>query len=223
MLGLVLMEALIVCLVLTFLAAEIAGFWTFMFRALMATFLKVVAGAAVFGFLFGLYYNLRSAMEEKRDEPLRLPLSSLPELEACMRDVAREFKRPMPKSVAIMLSPVVWRQFGRDATRLRDRGEFCLPVSLLAIWPILSLRCHIAHSLIRRRPRKCLFYAVRKSMTRLTQGGRIQLSWRRRRTKPPKLFRRYFDLQFRWQVMADIEADARVARVYGDSAVSTWM
>ena len=194
-----------------------------MFRGSMATFLKILAAAAGIAFLIGLYHNLWSVLENKGDEPLREPLSSLPQLEACLREVAGEFKRRMPKSVAILLSPAVWRRFGRDAARLRDRGEFCLPISLLALWPILSLRCYTAHTLIRRRPKKWLHYALRKSLIRLTQLDRARHSYGRSRTKTQKLIRLYLDLLFRWHVMADIEADARIARVYGDSAVSTWI
>ena len=183
MLGLVLVEALTICIVLTFLVAEVAGYWTFMFRGTMSTFVKILAAAACSAFLIALYRNLWSVPEDEADEPLRVRLSSLPELEACVREVGADFKQRMPKSVAILLSPVVWRRYGRDAARLRDQGEFCLPVSLLAIWPIVSLRCHIAHTLIRRRPRKWLFYAVRKSLIRLTRGDRVQLL-RKSITKP---------------------------------------
>lgn len=48
MLGLVLVEALTICLVL--MVALVAGYWTFMFRGSMATFLKILAAAAGIAF-----------------------------------------------------------------------------------------------------------------------------------------------------------------------------
>lgn len=69
-----------------------------------------------------------------------------------------------------------------------------IPVGYLEIWPILSLRCHIGHSLVRRRPKACLFCPkIPYSL------GAID--------------RRLPELVVRWSALADIEADARIARV----------
>jgi hypothetical protein len=45
-----------------------------------------------------------------------------------------------------LLRPIPWRQFGCDASRLRQQGELAIPLTCLAIWPVLSLRCYIGHA-----------------------------------------------------------------------------
>jgi hypothetical protein len=223
LLAAVLIEAMGLAMVLMFLVVNVASCLAFLWLVSLATFFKIVSVAAVTAFAAALYLNVWSVGEEPSDEPQREALNAYPELESLVRDVACELKCRDPESAAFLLSPIAWRRFGCDSVHLRDRQEISIPVSCLAIWSVLSLRCHIGHSLVRRRPKAWLFYAVRKSVTRLLRErdrGAIS-SWLQ--MKRQALIRFYLNNLFVWNVLADIEADARIARVLGDSAVATWI
>jgi len=137
--------------------------------------------------------------------------------------MARELRRPTPESAAFLLSTIVWRRFGCDPARLRDRGVIAIPASYLAVWPVLSLRCHVGHALVRRRPKAWLFYSVRKSLVRLAHESRPGLTLKLPRIKPQPLIGAYLKLLLQWSVLADMEADARISHVLGGSAVATWI
>src|ERR1017187_4054612 len=219
----VLLEALSVALFVTFLVAEITAFFTFVYGESLGTFFKITGAGAAIAFVAALCRNLWSELDDICDEPIREPLSAYPELESMVRDVAREMNRPAPDSVAFLLSPIAWRRFGSDSVRLRDQREIAIPVSCLAIWSIRGLRCHISHALVRRHPKAWLFFAVRKSLIRLRSEVRGRGLFLRSIIMPQAMVRFYWKFLGFWNMFADVEADARIARVLGDSAVATWI
>jgi len=221
--GIVLMEALVVTLLLSLVAAELTAFWAYVSRATLASSFKLWGTGTAIIFAVVLYRNLWSVLDDPEDEPLREPLESWPELESTVRDLARELRRPVPTAAAFLLSPIVWRRFGCAPARLQSRGEIWIPVSCLGVWPVLSLRCHIGHALVRRQPRRWLFYAVGKSLTRLATESRPVATIRLRPVKPQPLIGAYLKLLMHWNLLADTEADARIAPVLGASAVATWI
>ncbi|MGA3079379.1 MAG: hypothetical protein ABSG56_37580 [Bryobacteraceae bacterium] len=221
--GMVLMEALPLTLALVFLAAELGAVCVYLFVVPLAIVFKLWCTAAAIAFALVLYRNLWSVLEDSRDQPLREPLGAWPELESAVRDLARELRRPVPKAAAFLLSPVVWRRFGCAPARLQSRGEISIPISCLGVWPVLSLRCHVGHALVRRQPRGWLFYAVRKSLTRLAVESREAAARRLRPIKPQRLIRAYLILLMHWDGLANMQADARIAPVLGASAVATWI
>jgi|HubBroStandDraft_1064217.scaffolds.fasta_scaffold03118_6 hypothetical protein len=223
LLGVVLFEALVFTLLMAFPIIQVTAYFSYLWRGSLATFFKYAGAGTAIAFAAALYRNLWSALDDPGDEPLREPLRDWPALESAVRDVARELKRAAPDSAALLLSPVVWRRFGCDLTRLRDRRTIPIPASYLGVWPVLSLRCHIGHALIRRRPKTWLFYAVRKSLVRLARESRPKATLRIARLKPQPLTGAYLKLLVTWGVLADMEADARIARIMGGSAVATWI
>jgi len=222
LLALVLLKPLTSTLALSLGVAEFAGIGTFMWGASLATFFRILEIATAILFAAILYGNL-SEREERRDEPLREPLDAWPGLESMARDMARQLQRPVPKSAAFSLSPVAWRCCGCDPMRARERGEITIPAGCLQIWPVMSLRCHIGHALVRRRPKAWLFYAVRRSLTGLERAAPAQLTIRPSALMAQPLMLRYFMLLVQWNALADIQADARMASLLGGSAVATWI
>jgi hypothetical protein len=223
LLGWVLFEALIFTLVMAVLIIQVTAYFSFLWRGSLATFFKYAGAGTAIAFAVALYRNLWSVLDDPGDELLREPLRTWPGLDSTVQDMARELKRPAPQSAALLLSPVMWRRFGCDPTRLRDRRVIPIPASYLAIWPVMSMRCHIGHALIRRRPKAWLFYAVRKTLVRLARDSRAGLTLKLPRIKPQPLTAAYMKLLVHWSVLADIEADARIARILGGSAVATWI
>jgi hypothetical protein len=221
--GMVLMEALPLTLALTFLAAELGAICVYLFVVPLAIVFKLWCTAAAIAFGLVLYRNLWSVLEDSNDEPLRESLDAWPELESTVRDLARELRRPVPESAAFVLSPVVWRRFGCVPARLQSRGEISIPIGCLGVWPVLSLRCHIGHALVRRQPRGWLFYVIRKSLTRLALESREAAARRLRPIKPRRLILAYLNLLMHWDILADTEADARIAPLLEASAVATWI
>jgi len=221
--GMVLMEALPLTLALTFLAAELGAICVFLFVVPLAIVFKLWCTATAIAFALVLYRNLWSVLEDSGDEPLRESLDGWPELGSTVRDLARELRRPVPESAAFVLSPVVWRRFGCVPARLQSRGEISIPIGCLGVWPVLSLRCHIGHALVRRQPRGWLFYVIRKSLTRLALESREAAARRLRPIKPRRLILAYLNLLMHWDILADTEADARIAPLLEASAVATWI
>ena len=221
--GMVLMEALPLTLALTFLAAELGAICVFLFVVPLAIVFKLWCTATAIAFALVLYRNLWSVLEDSGDEPLRESLDGWPELGSTVRDLARELRRPVPESAAFVLSPVVWRRFGCVPARLQSRGEISIPIGCLGVWPVLSLRCHIGHALVRRKPRGWLFYVIRKSLTRLALESREAAARRLRPIKPRRLILAYLNLLMHWDILADTEADARIAPLLEASAVATWI
>lgn len=221
--GMVLMEALPLTLALTFLAAELGAICVYLFVVPLAIVFKLWCTAAAIAFGLVLYRNLWSVLEDSNDEPLRESLDAWPELESTVRNLARELRRPVPESAAFVLSPVVWRRFGCVPARLQSRGEISIPIGCLGVWPVLSLRCHIGHALVRRQPRGWLFYVIRKSLTRLALESREAAARRLRPIKPRRLILAYLNLLMHWDILADTEADARIAPLLEASAVATWI
>jgi hypothetical protein len=221
--SLVLAEALIPTVFVSLVIAEFMGIGTYTFKGSLATFFQLVGAGAAIAFCVILYRNLWSEMEGQSDEPLREKLAAWPELESMVLDLARDLKRPAPAAVAFLLSPMTWRRFGCDTGRLRDRGEIVIPASCLEVWSIASLRCQIGHALVRRRPKPWLFFAVRRSLNRLVLAKRPRTSIRHIRIKLAPYLQRYLKLLSAWHGLADVEADARIARLLGGSAVSTWI
>jgi len=221
--GMVLMEALPLTLALTFLAAELGAICVFLFVVPLAIVFKLWCTATAIAFALVLYRNLWSVLEDSGDEPLRESLDGWPELGSTVRDLARELRRPVPESAAFVLSPVVWRRFGCVPARLQSRGEISIPIGCLGVWPVLSLRCHIGHALVRRKPRGRLFYVIRKSLTRLALESREAAARRLRPIKPRRLILAYLNLLMHWDILADTEADARIAPLLEASAVATWI
>jgi len=221
--GMVLMEALPLTLALTFLAAELGAICVFLFVVPLAIVFKLWCTATAIAFALVLYRNLWSVLEDSGDEPLRESLDGWPELGSTVRDLARELRRPVPESAAFVLSPVVWRRFGCVPARLQSRGEISIPIGCLGVWPVLSLRCHIGHALVRRQPRGWLFYVIRKSLTRLALESREAAARRLRPIKPRRLILAYLNLLMHWDILADTEADARIAPLLKASAVATWI
>ena len=221
--GMVLMEALPLTLALTFLAAELGAICVFLFVVPLAIVFKLWCTATAIAFALVLYRNLWSVLEDSGDEPLRESLDGWPELGSTVRDLARELRRPVPESAAFVLSPVVWRRFGCVPARLQSRGEISIPIGCLGVWPVLSLRCHIGHALVCRKPRGWLFYVVRKSLTRLALESREAAARRLRPIKPRRLILAYLNLLMHWDILADTEADARIAPLLEASAVATWI
>lgn len=221
--GMVLMEALPLTLALTFLAAELGAICVYLFVVPLAIVFKLWCTAAAIAFGLVLYRNLWSVLEDSNDEPLRESLDAWPELESTVRNLARELRRPVPESAAFVLSPVVWRRFGCVPARLQSRGEISIPIGCLGVWPVLSLRCHIGHALVRRQPRGWLFYVIRKSLTRLALESREAAARRLRPIKPRRLILAYLNLLMHWDILANTEANARIAPLLEASAVATWI
>jgi hypothetical protein len=194
-----------------------------MWGASLAGYFKIVEIGAAAAFAFAVYYNVASTIEQACDEPLREPLGTWPELDDMIRELARELKLPVPSTAAFFLSPTVWRRLGCLPGRLRGRGEIPIPAACLATWPIMSLRCHIAHALVRRHQERWVFHAVQNSINRLSLQNRAGAPVRRLQLQPRWLLNAYLKLVLNWAVLADVEADARVARLLGGSAVATWI
>jgi len=223
LLGWVLFEALIFTLFMAVLIIQVTAYFSFLWRGSLATFFKYAGVGTAIAFAVALYRNLWSVLDDPGDEPLRESLRTWPGLESTVQDTAGELKRVAPRSAALLLSPVMWRRLGCDPSRLRDRRLIPIPASYLAIWPVMSLRCHIGHALVRRRPKAWLFYAVRKTLVRLARDSRPGVTLRLPRIKPQPLTGAYMKLLVHWSVLADMEADARIARAFGGSAVATWL
>ena len=220
--GIVLMEALVLTLVLALLAAYLGAVCVYLFVVPLAIVFKLWCTATALAFALALHHNLWSVLDDSGDKPLREPLGAWPELENTVRDLARELRRPAPKAAAFLLSPIVWRRFGCAPAHLQSRGEISIPIGCLGVWPVLSLRCHIGHALVRRQPRRWLLNAVRKSLARLALESRPVATIILRPVKPQPLIGAYLGLLTHWNVLADMEADARIAAVLGASAVATW-
>jgi hypothetical protein len=70
--------------------------------------------------------------------------------------------------------------------------------------------------LTKRRPKAWLFFAVRRSLKHLSRDTR-------RKQASKRLSAVYLKLMMSWDLMADMEADLRVAKVLGGSTVATWI
>lgn len=226
LIGLMLLEACALALLLTLFVAELVVFPVYMWGASLGAYFRIAEIGASGAFAFAVYYNVSSTVELACDEPLREPLGAWPELDGMVRELARELRRPAPATAVFFLSPAVWRRLGYAPGQARGRGETPVPAACLAIWPIMSLRCHIAHALVHRRDSwltSCITRAIQNSMTRLSLQNRRGAHVSRLQLKPQWLLNSYLRLALHRAVLADIEADGRVARLLGGSAVATWI
>jgi hypothetical protein len=184
---------------------------------LMGAFLCYVGGPGVFviGALSALqalfiWLHYVRELNPVHDKPLRAPLSSFPALETELRTICSEFRVPLPRRIAFSLSPWQWQPFGCDVESAHiSRRDLAIPVGCLEFWSIFGLRCYVAHALVRRRPPRWLFSALEWS---LTEPG-----------IPPTRKRRLILLMATWRMMADMEADRRVARKYGSFLVQQYI
>jgi hypothetical protein len=224
LLGLLLLEVLAGTAAVGLLVTEFSALIAFQFFPIddfRPVFFTLLATGVAVVFVVSTYKSLWSEIEEPCDKPLREPLRRWPELDNVVREQARELNRRAPHSAAFVLSPMAWRRFGCDPARHWGRRELIIPVSLLEIWPVMSLRCQVGHALVRRRLNALLFFAVRKAVIRL-RGARLNRSmWLP--LPPQRVLLAYAKLIAAWNGMADIEADARLARVLGGSAVASWI
>jgi hypothetical protein len=67
------------------------------------------------------------------------------------------------------------------------------------------------------------FHAVQNSTNRLSLQNRRSAPVARLQLQPRWLLNAYLKLVLNWAVLADIQADARVARLLGGPAVATWI
>jgi len=150
--GVLLSELLAGAAVFTLFAAEMCLFIALPFVPgnFALVFFGITGGCAVIAFFLTVYNSLWSDIDEPCDEPVRDPLSNWPELEGVVRELARDLRRPAPSTGFFLLSPTLWRRFGCLPARKRRAGDVVIPVGLLQIWSVLSLRCHIAHEMARR-------------------------------------------------------------------------
>src|SRR5207245_556815 len=124
-------------------------------------------------------------------------------------------------------SPAMWRSYGCDASRLRENAKsITIPIGCLAIWSILDLCCYVGHCAVYRRPRGWLFDPARRALTRLA-AERFQDAVKRisslRVRNVERLTNAFGGRLTEWHLLADIEADKRIAKTYGASAIADWI
>lgn len=168
-------------------------------------------------FALALAWRLNArAPEPVPDAPLLLDPASQPAWTALCSDVHSQLGRPVPARIHLALAPGYQRA----------PGTLEMPAGCLRIWSVLDLRCHIAHAALRRPPRGWLFASASRAVFRL--GAELhQLQTPSLQERPALAYQRLFAvLHYRlaeWQLLADLEADAATAAIFGHAAVSGWV
>ncbi|MFN7922057.1 MAG: hypothetical protein U0Q16_18280 [Bryobacteraceae bacterium] len=151
---------------------------------------------------------LRSATRETEAASFRLELAEHPRLAELWRKASMDFKLgAVPRSIRLGIYP-------QHSFR---RGEVTLSLVCLGLWTVPDLACHIAQTARRRRfsrifrdAHQVLFLGPLYEETPLARlVDRLRESYWRLRTK--------------WERLANMEADVRVARKYGARAVEHWI
>ncbi|MBI4902168.1 MAG: hypothetical protein HY820_00945 [Acidobacteria bacterium] len=178
-------------------------------------------------FLFALYRTFRTGGSKvDRDKPL---VESVPQEGGWRRlwdRVAQDMRVTMPASITWVLSPLPWRHHGCDAAALRDEGNIVVPLGCIGSWTMLDAFCHVAHARVRRRPVRLLRSVVEWELHRLSTelyqaAGRGDTSRRIRLAQ--WVGQKLASLAATWDLLADMEADNRIAQAYGVEAVSRWI
>ena len=161
------------------------------------------------------------------DEPMEIHVSSHPELRVLIEGIKRDLGVVVGKKLLVALSPQPWRRLGVDISRLCNlRREVIVPVGCLTIWSALDLSIYLAHARVRRRLPAWLYQSISRSIDLLSAESyqnalQSMPSWRARAFG--WLLSTLNTTQIKWQVWADIEADAKIANVQGAPTVVKWI
>ena len=178
----------------------------------IVAYLAVVAIAVV--------WRLASSGEDvESDSPLPVDWARYPDLAA----LGAVRKRPG----YIALSPALWRNFGCDPSRLAEsQSAVTLPLGCLSLWSILDLRCHLTHATVRGRLPRWLLHPATHTLSSL-EATHYQdamhgiANWRTRNVQ--RIGMALGNKLVEWRLIADLEADRRLARSFGPNVVADWI
>jgi hypothetical protein len=181
-------------------------------------------------FLLGIAiaWRIRSRSDESvYCKPLSLDWQQQTAVTRLCQKVESELGCAIPSAGYLTLSPVAWRNYGCDALRFRDNARgIVVPIGCLGIWSVLDMCCYVGHCAVRRRAPRWFFEPARNALMRLG-AERFQHAVRResslRARNVERLANRLGGALAQWQLLADIEADRRIAKAYGASAVADWI
>lgn len=192
-----------------------------------AMYLKQVLLFYVVLFAFGLYRGLRAGGSQvAADLPLVTPVPATGGWRRLWDRVGADMKLDMPEQVTWVLTPLPWRHHGCDAAALRDAGQIVIPLGCVGGWTMLDAACHVAYMRVRPRPLALLRGAVEWTLHTIANelyqaAGRNDTS---RRVQITHWYgQRLGSLAATWDLIADMDADRRLAQVYGVEAVSRWI
>lgn len=175
-----------------------------------------------------MHHLLADQPEEMSVGSRIMALQQLPGLQAVVATEAKQLSRLAPEIVVMTAGPLhdqqdVWT-VARDTSELRRSIE--IPIGPFALWSVLDLRCHVAHALLRPKPPRLVArlllaqlqdYAAMLSVRQaLGEAAPIAKLWL-------ALGNSLYQLAHRWNLVADIETDRKVAKLYGQDAVTSWM
>jgi hypothetical protein len=155
------------------------------------------------------------------DIPLTKPLSSNPSLqEFTTRATARLGKR-VAKHVHFALSPVPWSPFGADLDHAQANAPgLPLPVTLLETWSLSELEAYVARTAVAHHGPRWLISNIEGAIKRLaSEQYQTQVATRGMSDVRSMLLRKYADTLRGLRLFEDVEADFRVARIWGPELV----
>lgn len=122
--GLLVVETVIVSPLLLCMIFYFPGCLLFLRYFEGGQYLKPILGFMLVLALVVVWKKWRLGSDEPEfDEPLRREANAFPDLERLLTKVESEMRCAIPRRAAVVLSPVLWRTFGCDPARLRDRRD----------------------------------------------------------------------------------------------------
>lgn len=165
-------------------------------------------------------FTMRCAPES--DQPLIESTQNYPKLQAELRDIAALFKVPVPRHIGFCLSLLPWQPFGIHAGSLQRKGFPVIPVGCLQIWSLTTFRCFLARMLVRRRRPRWLFSPLLSCLPEIQFDPAAKYS-RFRTARNRFLARQIMREMMKWSLLADFEADLRMAVRFGPAPVADYV
>ncbi len=174
--------------------------------------------------LIALTFALRlhqAGPDTANDKPIAADACVPRQTKQAVDELARGLGFRAPKDWRFVLSPVVWRPFGCDLSESFHRNTIVVPLGCLETWSVTAFKCFLAHTKLRRRPPRRLFLAAGQSVARLEPlARRTDLKGSKRAQAFVGAYRKAL---IHWHFLADVGADAKLARHFGPLTVSAWI
>jgi hypothetical protein len=185
-----------------------------------------IVGVALIVTMAAIWNMARFGTDEALSTPpLLMELDREQGLQTLIREIATDTGR-VSRRAALVLSPRIWYSLACDAARLRnDKSRLVIPIGCLGIWSVFDFSCYTAHSLVRRRTPWIVHRAKIALYTLGLERFQDVVSHRThvRARLVNKLGATYSRLVTGWELLADIEADRRIAGRYGASTVADYL
>lgn len=226
--GLIVAETLLLNPFLLCMIFYFPGYLFFLHYFEGGIYMKPIGGFIILLAVAVAWKKIRSGSDAPAyDPPFRARVEEYPAVQSLVRKIEAALGTTLSDRMNLILSPVLWRTFGCDTVRLLEsRNEITIPIGCLGIWSVFDLSCYLAHSVLRRRPPRWIFSPARNSLERLG-SEQYQAAVNRISTRHTRMVERFADryrnLVSTWYFLADVEADRRIADMYGAPTVADWL